>query len=534
MPTPSTQTTFGPRAAQRHPSSGLLAGVLIGAFVSMGLVATPSQAQSASGAWPPALQQALKQSGVPAEAVSLMVWPVDAPQPRWQHQGEAPRQAASVMKLFTTGVALKQLGPAHVWRTDVGLGGTLQANGVLDGPLHLRGGGDPSLLIEHVQRMMARWRSAGLRDIRGGIVIDRSLFELPPHDPGAFDGQSLKPYNAGPDALLLNHQAVALRLMPDAARPGQALATLEPPLHGVQLEHRLSLAAGVACGDWRGALKLDIAPVAGWPHDGRARWLVRLSGAYPATCGEKEWPLLWSGDGPGDHAARLLEVAWQGAGGQLGQAVRDGSWPAGLPAWQTWVSPPLASVVRDINKFSNNVMARQLFLSLALAPGGSGAPPGQNGNAADAGGDTRRAPATLAQARSQVTRQVIEATGGSESACQNEALVLDNGSGLSRLEHTSARCMAQWLQAMWRSPVMPEFIASLPLNGVDGTTRRWQAAAGQAHIKTGSLEGVASVSGYVLGESGQRIVVVGLVNHPRADAARPLLQALIDWARQDR
>jgi len=512
----------------------MLAGALVGAFVSMGLIATPSQAQTPSGAWPPTLQQALKQSGVPAEAVSLMVWPVDAPQPRWQHQGEAPRQAASVMKLFTTGVALKQLGPAHVWRTDVGLGGTLQANGALDGPLHLRGGGDPSLLIEHVQRMMARWRSAGLRDIRGGIVIDRSLFELPPHDPGAFDGQSLKPYNAGPDALLLNHQAVTLRVMPDAARPGQALATLEPPLHGVQLEHRLSLAAGGACGDWRAALKLDIAPVAGWPHDGRARWHVRLSGAYPAACGEKEWPLLWSGDGPGDHAARLLETAWQGAGGQLGQAVRDGSWPAGMPTWQTWVSPPLASVVRDINKFSNNVMARQLFLSLALAPGGSGGNPGQNGNAGDAGGDTRRAPATLAQARSRVTHQVIEATGGAESACQSDALVLDNGSGLSRLEHTSARCMAQWLQAMWRSPVMPEFIASLPLNGVDGTTRRWQAAAGQAHIKTGSLEGVVSVSGYVLGESGQRIVVVGLVNHPRADAARPLLQALIDWARQDR
>lgn len=527
----------------RRRGFGLSAGVLFGILVSMGLIAAPSQAQTPSAAWPPALQQALKQSGVPAEAVSLMVWPADAPQPRWQHQGEAPRQAASVMKLFTTGLALRQLGPAHVWRTDVGLGGTLQTNGALDGPLYLRGGGDPSLLIEHVQRMMARWRSAGLRDIRGGIVIDRSLFQLAPHDPGAFDGQSLKPYNAGPDALLLNHQAVTLRLMPDAARPGQAQATLEPPLHGVQLTHRLSLTAGVACGDWRGALKLEINPEAGWPHDGRTRWHVRLSGAFPAACGDKEWPLLWSGDGPGDHAARLLEAAWQGAGGQLGQAVRDGNWPAALPTWQTWVSPPLASVVRDINKFSNNVMARQLFLSLALAPDGSGALLGQNGssatgngssNSVDAGGAPRRAPATLDQARALVTRQVIEATGGGESACQGEALVLDNGSGLSRLEHTSARCMAQWLRAMWRSPVMPEFIASLPLNGVDGTTRRWQAAAGQAHIKTGSLEGVASVSGYVLGESGQRIVVVGLVNHPRADAARPLLQALVDWARQDR
>jgi D-alanyl-D-alanine carboxypeptidase/D-alanyl-D-alanine-endopeptidase (penicillin-binding protein 4) len=255
---------------------------------------------------------------------------------------------------------------------------------------------------------------------------------------------------------------------------------------------------------------------------------VRLSGLYPAACGEKEWPLLWTGDGPGDHAARLLEAAWQGSGGQLGTSVRDGNWPAGLPVWQSWVSPPVASVVRDINKFSNNVMARQLFLSLAHGPNGSGS---TNGAAPEEG---RRAPATLAQARATVSRQVIEATGGPSSACRDDALVLDNGSGLSRQEHASARCMAQWLQSMWRSPVMPEFIASLPLNGVDGTTRRWQAAAGLAHIKTGSLDGVVSVAGYVLGESGQRIVVVGLVNHPRADAARPLLQALVEWARQDR
>jgi D-alanyl-D-alanine carboxypeptidase/D-alanyl-D-alanine-endopeptidase (penicillin-binding protein 4) len=368
--------------------------------------------------------------------------------------------------------------------------------------------------------MMARWRSAGLRDIRGGIVVDRSLFDLPPHDAGAFDGQVLKPYNAGPDALLLNHQAVALRFLPDAARAGQALATLEPPLHGVQVEHRLKLVPGAACGDWRSALKLEVSPQAGWPHEGRSRWLVRVSGPYPVACGEKEWPLLWRGDGrPADHAERLLEATWQDGGGQLGAPAREGAWPAGLPAWQTWVSPPLASVVRDINKFSNNVMARQLFLSLALTPEGA---------------DGRRSPATLAQARTVVTRQVVGDTGDAQSACRDAALVLDNGSGLSRQEQTSARCLGQWLQAMWRSPVMPEFVSSLPVNGVDGTTRRWQAAAGQAHIKTGSLDGVASVAGYVLGESGQRVVVVGLVNHPRADAARPLLQALVEWARQDR
>jgi len=288
--------------SRRPPRARLIAGLLVGLGLIMPTGAPHAQPAPALPAdtpvdtpadtWPAPLQQALQQSGVPAEAVSLLVWPVGASAPRWQHRAQAPRQAASVMKLFTTGVALRQLGPAHVWRTEVGLGGALQPHGPLQGPLYLRGGGDPSLLIEHVQRMMARWRSAGLRDIRGGIVIDRSLFNVPHHAPGAFDGQPLRPYNAGPDALLLNHQSVALRLMPDAARPGQALASIEPPLHGVHLEHRLTLLPDAACGDWRGALKLEIAPQAGWPHDGRTRWSVRLTGPYPASCGEKEWPVL--------------------------------------------------------------------------------------------------------------------------------------------------------------------------------------------------------------------------------------------------
>jgi D-alanyl-D-alanine carboxypeptidase/D-alanyl-D-alanine-endopeptidase (penicillin-binding protein 4) len=245
---------------------------------------------------------------------------------------------------------------------------------------------------------------------------------------------------------------------------------------------------------------------------------VTVQGPYPLSCGEREWPLLWRGDGADDHGARLLGQAWQDGGGTLSGTVRPGAWPAGLPVWQTWTSPPLATVVRDINKFSNNVMARQLFLTLGT------------------GGDPSRT-ATMASARAATTQVVLDATRGlfrgPAGACEGDALQLDNGSGLSRTERSTPLCLGQWLQALWRSPVMPEFIASLPLNGSDGTTRRWQAAAGRAHIKTGSLDGVASVAGYVdAADGGPRVIVVGVVNHPRADAGRPVLQALIDWAQR--
>lgn len=471
----------------------------------------PSSAATGASSWPLPVAAALQASGLPPEAFSLLVWPVDGAAPRWQHQAASPRLMASVMKLFTTGAALRSLGPAYTWRTEAGLGGTLLANGALNGPLYLRGTGDPSLVIERVQLMMSRWRGAGLRDIRGDLLTDRSAFELPPHDPAAFDGQVLKPYNAGADALLLNHGAVTLRLSPDAAQNGQVRASLEPTLDGVELVNRLAPKPKLPCGDWREALNLTMTPVPGWHHLGRQRWRVTVQGPYPLSCGEREWPLLWRGDGPDDHGARLLSQAWQDGGGHLEGVVRNGSWPAGLPVWQTWTSPPLATVVRDINKFSNNVMARQLFLTLGA--GNASEPP---------------RPATLASARAATAQLVQEVTRG---ACEGEALQLDNGSGLSRSERSTALCLGQWLQALWRSPVMPEFVASLPINGTDGTTRRWQAASGRAHIKTGSLEGVAAMAGYVDAADGaSRVVVVGVVNHPRADAGRPVLQALIDWA----
>lgn len=533
-----------PAQAIHRLAGGLQVAVALGMGTAMavtaawagpgGLVPTPPlQASTGPTPWPPQVAAALQASGLPAEAFSLLAWPVDGEVPQWQHLAASPRLMASVMKLFTTGAALRSLGPAYTWRTEAGLGGTLRPNGALDGPLHLRGSGDPSLVIERVQLMMSRWRGAGLRDIRGDLLTDRSAFDLPPHDPAAFDGQLLKPYNAGADALLLNHGAVTLRLLPDAAQPGQVRVSLAPALDGVELVNHLSPQPKLPCGDWREALNLTMAPVLGWHHLGRQRWRVTVQGPYPLSCGEREWPLLWRGDGPDDHGARLLSQAWQDGGGRLGGTVRNGSWPAGLPVWQTWTSPPLATVVRDINKFSNNVMARQLFLTLGAAPANR-----------DVNRDANEPPrpATLASARAATTQLVLEATRGGNgngrghghaSACEGEALQLENGAGLSRTERSTALCLGQWLQALWRSPVMPEFVASLPVNGTDGTTRRWQAAAGRAHIKTGSLDGVASMAGYVdTADGGTRVIVVGVVNHPRADAGRPVLQALIDWAQR--
>lgn len=486
-------------------------------------------------ALPAPVVSALQAQGISPDSVSFWVAPVTGGPVRLQHLSETLRPAASVMKLFTTGVALRTLGPAWTWQTDAALDGTLRTNGTLAGSVYVRGSGDPSLQMAQVYLMLSRWRGAGLQRIQGDIVLDRQAFNVTAHDPWAFDGKGWRPYNAGPDALLLNHQSVTLRLMPDAAQPGQVRVTMEPALAEVTLDAQLTPDTRSACGDWRAALDLQIKAMPAEPKHGLQPQQVRVRGPYPLSCENQTWPVLWQGENGGgqDLTARLLTQMWQQLGGELDGAVRSGRWPANAPVWQSWTSAPLAEVVRDINKFSNNVMARQLFLTLG------GAMPPRPEMSVITSSETALPPATvpltLADAQQAVAQIVRDATSThTPSPCGTGQLVLDNGAGLSRTAGSTALCLGRWLQVLWASPAMPDLMASLPLAGVDGTTRRWQGAAGYARVKTGSLSGVSAVAGYVDGESGQRHVVVGLIQHGANQAARPVLDALLNWARQDR
>ncbi len=466
--------------------------------------------EPAAAILPPAIQQALQAAQVPASAVSMLVLPVEGGAARLTYDASTVRSVASVMKLFTTGVALQALGPAFTWHTEVALGGRLLANGRLEGPLLLRGNGDPSLTSEKVAQMMTRWRAAGLRDIGGDVLLDRSAFVLPAHDSAAFDGFPLKTHNAGPDALLVAHQALTLRLRPDVTRPGWTQVSMEPEMSGVRLQAQIPLDAKAPCSDWREFMALTLQADAKRPKD----WMLTLTGRYPAACGERDWPVHWPGGLQQDHSERVLAMAWRRVGGLLQGQVKTGAWPATAQAWTSWESPALANVVRDINKYSNNVMARQLFLTLGREGG----------------------PATLESARHRVSLHVVQATtdASGTSPCQADALVLDNGSGLSRTERSTAACVGRWLQVLWASPVMPELLASLPMAGVDGTARKMISVAGRAHLKTGSMDGVVALAGVALGESGRRYVVVGVINDPKAEAARSALLALVNWTVRDR
>ncbi|MBL0718928.1 D-alanyl-D-alanine carboxypeptidase [Piscinibacter sp. Jin2] len=472
-------------------------------------------------ALPAEVRQALRAAGLPPEALAVEVRPLT--------QAEAPARLAwreteslnpaSLIKLFTTGVALEQLGPSWTWRTPVARTGRLDAEGVLHGDLVIQGRGDPSLVLERVWLLLRELRERGLREIRGDLLLDRRAFALPPHDPAAFDGEALRPYNVGPDALLLNQQVLRLRLVPEP-EAGRVRISREPPDETAPGADFLPLAApGTPCGDWRAALTPRLQP--GQP--------LRLAGRYPAACGERIW--AFADSDPARYAARLLPLLWAELGGRLHGRVREAPAPAEARWWFSFESQPLAHVVRDINKFSNNPMARQLALTLALEVG---APPRGPAEGPEPDPLALPPPATPEAARRLIEAWVRERSAG---ACPAEALRVDNGAGLSREGRSSMRCLAGWIAALWSGPAMPELLASLPVAGLDGTARRrdrdWGPARGRAWLKTGSLRDSLGLAGVVQGRSGQRYAFAALLNHADAGKGRPVLDALVRWTAED-
>lgn len=443
---------------------------------------------------PPELRSALVAARVPTEAVSLLVEEAGSGQPRLIWQSRLPMNPASVTKLVTTYAALDLLGPAYTWRTPVWLDGPVR-DGVLDGSLVIQGQGDPKFTHERVWQLLRRVRLAGVREIAGDIVLDRRAFAEPERAPADFDGEPLRAYNVQPDALLLAHKALTVAIAPD---PGAGIAHLapEPALDGLDARFAVPLDPG-PCNQWRADLNAEV------PSE-RA---LAFGGHYAAACGERAW--LLADPQPASFNARLLRATWLELGGHLAGGVRDGPAPAGKAPTFELESPALAEIVRDINKYSNNVMAEQLFLTLAATqrPG---------------------TPATTETARSVLRDWLQRRTG---ELADNASI--DNGSGLSRTQRLSAELLARLLQQAWASAVMPELMASLPVNGVDGTLRRSRATAGRSHLKTGSLRDVAALAGYALSHSGRRYVVVALVNHANASATRPAFDALVQWVLQD-
>ena len=477
--------------------------VIVLAFPSLASSAKPNVNKSEKIEVPEPVIQAFKQANVPLSAVSIMVTALsnaspsaDPPKPRLSLHATAEMNPASVMKLITTSAGLSLLGPDFTWRNKILVDGPVK-DGILQGNLYLKGSGDPKLVVERLQTLLQDVMAKGLREVKGDIILDGSVFDLPDQNPASFDDEPLRPYNVAPHGLLLNFNAMLFKFTPDAAR-GEAKVESEPPLANVQWPSSVALSSG-PCQDWRTQLRADFSKADS----------VRFNGTYPKACGEQKWPVAYVE--PQTFAPRMVQAMWRQAGGQLKGQVRHGNAPAQALLWHEAQSLPLTDIVADINKFSNNVMAQQLFLTLSSQQ--------DRGN--------------FAASRQTVLKW------WSHNLKGHRAPVLDNGSGLSREERSNAQALSALLHLAAQSPYASALQNSLAIAGVDGTVARLKdrqpksVAIGRALLKSGSLKDVASLAGYVDGLSGKRYVFVVIVNHPNANAVRPAFDRLLEWTVKD-
>ncbi len=479
------------QAAWRRARRAVAAGVVALGFTPV--MAPPAAAQTIQSL-PAEVQQAWRATRLPDSALSLVAHELGGPRLA-SVAATSPRNPASVMKMVTTWSALSGLGPDYSWRTAFYArpGASVDAEGTLSGPLYLKAGGDPLLTMHELWSLLRELRLRGIKNV-SEVVVDRSRFGNVALDPGAFDGAADRPYNASPDAMMVGLGTVRLIFVPDS-ESRQWIPIVDPPVRGVRIQGTVQ---------WSTARCPGPPIVSTQVRRVGADTLIDVSGTVAGSCGE--FSLYRLALPQPQHFESTFRMLWQELGGTLARGVTAGTVPANarLLAWHD--SESLADTIRLINKQSNNVMARTLLLTLGAEQRGTGATPASG----------------AAAALGILSEQGVDVRGW----------VLENGSGLSREARLTAEGLAGMLDVAWHSPMMPEFMSSLAISGVDGTLRRrlrTDHTRGMAHLKTGTLRDARALAGYVLGASGKRYALVVMINDDRAATTGSFLDSVVEW-----
>lgn len=458
---------------------------------------TPSQAaEPIARSFPKPVLQAFQAKGISADEFTAHALPLPPYVGRraqaFVHGGQVLVNPASVAKVFTTGLALEKLGSNYRFKT----GFHAQAepkDGVLQGPLYIKGSGDPAFLSSDLWFSLRQLRSKGVRVIDGPVVLDDSAFAdqsstAPTASEEDFDDAPHRAYHAQPDALLMNYGAMSidLHILDNSV---QVLPEEAPKNWAFVSEVRLSPGA---CGAWKNGMSIDFAKAG-------SHVVVTVKGTYPRRCGHSRLPIrvpvqdwLWES---------WMKEIWAELGGQFsgpqGGQVIKGTTPSNTIALYTHFGQPLGDLVKQVNKWSSNVMARHMELAVSGSP--------------------------------EVFNRDMLAWLGTMGV-GTKGWFFENGSGLSRNTRIDAQGLTQFLRYMATRADFPDYLASMPRAGVDGTLhRRVNNIGGYAYLKTGSLNGVRSLGGYLRDVEGQWWAVGVLVKSPRAYDSWPPMENLLEF-----
>ncbi len=451
---------------------------------------------------PQSIVKLLKKYKIPTKNLSVYIRDLNSESAMISHNIDTPRTPASIIKLLTSYAALKKLGPNFSWRTEVWFRGDFKGD-TLNGDIILKGYGDPFLVYENFWKIIKTLKDKGLKHINGDVIIDNSYFKLPLHNPAAFDGKPFRTYNAPSSALMFNFQATRFLFKPilnkskkKKKKNGSVSITPHPHIEDFTFRNKVKLTKGKCRKSHRR------------PKFSRdKKGVLTIKGKYAAKCKQKF--ILRSVSTPEEHVYNAFRDFWTDLNGTLTGGLKIGKIQAEDKRFHVYSSPTLGEQIRLINKWSNNVMTKQLLLTLGAKVFG--------------------APATPEKGRKAVLDILAE------NGINTKGIRLENGTGLSRVAKVSAKQMGELLETAYRDAYMPEFMASLSLAGVDGTMVnrfRKDDLRGRSHLKTGTLDFVSAISGYMLNRNGKRLVIVIQHNGKRTGGGRAtkIQNALLRWS----
>lgn len=387
---------------------------------------------------------------------------------------------ASNQKVVVAAAALSRWGPAHRFETPVYTAGPLD-DGVLDGTLWIEGRGDPGLVSEALWRLAEEIALRGVREIRGGIGIDVGYFDGARTHPD-WEPVSARAYHAPSSAFAANYSSFRVEVE-GAAQPGQpVIARVAPaiPYFGLRAE-AITL-------DGRGALAVERAPLANGQGE-----LVHVSGVFPV---DREPRTYWrSVSLPEHYAGAVLRAQLEAQGIRVRGPVRIGTVPADAEELLRFRGERLDTLVHRLNKYSNNFIAEQLTRLL--------------------GAEAYGPPASWSKG-ARFLHEYLRSLG-----VDVRQLVIADGSGLSPRNRLSPAVLVRVIRESSRSFVYgPEFLASLPLGGLDGTLEdRMNGDTATVRGKTGHLRHVSSLCGVLPGSAGGGMLSFAvIVNGARGNA----------------
>ncbi|MEO7116807.1 MAG: D-alanyl-D-alanine carboxypeptidase [Caldimonas sp.] len=484
---------------------------------------------------PLAVDAILRRSGLPRSAFAIDVRPVDrddAP-PLIALNADRPYLLASTTKLVTTMAALDLLGPDHHWVTIAQTTGPLK-DGRIAGDLVLTGG-PVGLTLGELSRWFAKMRAQGVRSVAGNIVLDdfTLLHEHDPKQVSTTEAESeAPPLPVAPSVGARVYNKANLLVVVKPAEGPRAAVTVTPRPENALVVNDVFMGDGgcSAWARWKTPDEIDSGPplqlwVRGrWKAScpgGSIGWVapppdLQLADAGPAKAKAKK-PVKAAAAAAATTAiasTRIVADLWAKSGGGLGGRVVELDQKAPRPHFMGWtseLSTPLAEVVREMNKTSNNEAARSIMLSFAQ---GWTVPVSM----------IHRRPLDIAQER---VRRWLRDKGLADGD-----ITVDVGSGQSRAERGKPEALVALLRAAWRNASLPTLLESLPIAGVDGTLAHRMTAGparGLAHLKTGTLSDTRALAGYVRARSGKVYAVSLIVTNPAAAGATRSLDEVVEW-----